>query len=355
MKRNHVLLLTFLLTSICTMGSAQSSEIPEWLKKDWALRTQGNGTWIADNAKFKNKQEPYDAYGLQWTYGLGKNHVKGRMFNIVNGQSVGSTWNFLEYWDPKSKEVKVVQIGSDGTVGHGKIWREKEGRMKEQQSFSSPAGVSFETGHLLWIEEGAQHTQSFLITNGEWNKSRSYVWKKQKTEKEVPEMYKDIAFLIGKWHIDLGESRSAQMTFEWAENRRMIKYSNSFSPKKGTPYITESEGIITFHGVKDKIVFMNTYMGEDDYLISEGVYEVDQQGVIHRKFTCYYQEGEGLPWSDGALAPKGGQSIEFKQIWTPINKNTFKGDFFWKKEGKWVHPIKEYDAEGFSETWRRVE
>ena len=151
--------------------------IPQWLLGDWAARTRGTGTWITDNSAHKSDNEPFDAYGLQWEYGLGKKHLKGRLYCLRDGQDVGAVWQFLEFWDPAAGEARIVQIGSDGTVGQGRIWRLADGSVKEQQTFTSPEGGSFESAHHSWMKAGEHHTQSFSIEGGEWVKRRHYVWK----------------------------------------------------------------------------------------------------------------------------------------------------------------------------------
>ena len=340
-----------------TRKPASGKAIPKWLLEDWAERTQNEGIWITDNSKYKSEQEPYDAYGMQWEYGLGEKHLKGQLYCMKDGKDVGTIWQFTEFWDPHTEKVKVVQIGSNGTVGQGKIWLEKDGKKKEQQTFISPGGGSFKTGHLAWSERDELHTQSYNIIKGKWEKRRYYVWKLQsesETKSDIPKVYQPLTFLIGEWSSGFGDGRGAKMQFAWAENQRMIKFKNSYRKAKDAPFETESEGLITYHGVKDQLVFMNTYMSKKTHLISEGRYEIDEKGTIHRIFTCHYKEGDRLPWSEGAMAPKGGKSIDFKQIWIPVDADTFKGDFYWKKNGKWEHPIKDYDKKDFEEIWRRV-
>ena len=85
--------------------------------------------------------------------------------------------------------------------------------------------------------------------------------------------------------------------------------------------------------------------------MAEGEYEVMDNGTILRQFTCHYKAGDTLPWSDGATAPAGGKSIDFKQIWTPVDENTFHGEFYWNKNGKWENPLGKEVAE---EVWKRV-
>lgn len=183
MKKQILLFLFTISFPLIILGQEKKpagpagAPIPQWLLDDWAARTSGTGLWIADNSAYKSDNEPFDAYGLQWEYGLGKKHLKGRLYCIQNGKDIGSVWQFLEFWDPAAGEVRIVQIGSDGTVGQGRIWRLDDGSIKEQQVFTSPAGGSFETGHHIRIENGEKHTQSFTIEDGEWVKRRYYIWK----------------------------------------------------------------------------------------------------------------------------------------------------------------------------------
>ena len=150
--------------------------IPNWLLDGWAARTQDTGTWITDNSAYKSDNETFDAYGLQWEYGLGKKHLKGRLYCIRDGQDIGSVWQFLEFWDPAAGEARIIQIGSDGMVGQGRIWRLDDGSIKEQQTFTSPDGGAFDSGHHSWMEDGKYHTQSFSIEDEQWGKQRYYIW-----------------------------------------------------------------------------------------------------------------------------------------------------------------------------------
>lgn len=332
--------------------AAPPRPIPQWVLDQWAMHTEGTGVWIADNSAYQSAQEPYDAYGMAWEWGLGKKNLKGRLFCMKEGKDVGTVWQFLTYWDPNTQAQQMVQIGSDGTLGQGKMTRQEDGSTKSREKFISPSGGAFESGHHTWFDEVGMHTESYNIVNGEWSKRRYYVWKRQEEAKlEVPEVYRQMAWLIGEWKSSMKEGSSARMTFSWSENQRMIYYQNGFT-REGNPEQLESEGIITYHGTKDQIVFMNTYLRKTTHLISEGTYSFKANGEIHREFTCHYKAGDALPWSDGAKAPAGGKSIEFKQIWTPIDDNSFQGDFFWKKEGKWERPIKEMKEK--KPIWQRI-
>ncbi len=176
---------------------------------------------------------------------------------------------------------------------------------------------------------------------------------RKKNVTDVPDVYQSIAWLVGEWRSEMSEGRAATMYFDWGENKRMIYFRNA--GKMGNPKVwrNESAGVISYDGVQEEIVFMNTYLSERTHLMSEGIYHVGEEGVIHREFTCHYKAGDHLPWSDEARAPTGGKSIEFKQVWTPIDRDSFSGDFFWKKDGRWERPIQEMQ-DGMRPLWKRV-
>ena len=181
------------------------------------------------------------------------------------------------------------------------------------------------------------------------------IYKKlEEIEIPTPEEYQKIAYLIGDWKSEFGKDLYAKMNFSWGDNKRMIKFQTSNRRSPNQPEQLETNGMITYHGTKNKLVFLTTYMQKGGHLISEGYYEIDDKGVIHRPFTCHYKAGDKLPWSDGAVAPKGGKSIEFKQIWTPIDNNSFRGQFFWKKDGKWINPMKGQGQQRPKIVWKRV-
>ena len=47
------------------------------------------GTWIADNSQYKSDLDTLEAYGIQWTWGLTKKSMVGRLYGIKGGKDVG--------------------------------------------------------------------------------------------------------------------------------------------------------------------------------------------------------------------------------------------------------------------------
>ncbi|MEP5612241.1 MAG: hypothetical protein ABJP45_08325 [Cyclobacteriaceae bacterium] len=171
---------------------------------------------------------------------------------------------------------------------------------------------------------------------------------------ETPEEYKNFEYLIGTWQIQIGDDRFVNMSFDWAQDKLMIKYTSTNPVKKGETPSLEVEGVIAHHGTKEKLVFMSAYLRDvrGASLMNEGYFQFPSENVIERIFTVHYKEGSGIPWTDGQRAPKGGHPVDFKQIWTKVDENTFSGEFFWKKDGKWQPPYQ--SSSGKKEKWTRI-
>ena len=315
----------------------------------------GEGIWITDNGKYKTENEPYEAYGMEWEWGLGKKSLSGRLYCIQNGRDVRTAWTFLEFWDPQTGELKLLQIGGDGTIGNGTIRLEKDSSTRSLQTFSSPNGTSFTIGHQAKNVNGESHISSFNVDGDQWTPRRSYIWKNSTaTLKEVPipEEFKGFEFLIGTWQVDIGDNRLVNMSFEWAQNKLMVYYKSTNPTKSEESVSSEVEGIISYHGVKEQLVFMSAYLDSAPTLMNEGYFRLSGEGVIERIFTVFYKEGSGIPWTDGEVAPKGGKPIHFRQVWTRVDEDSFTGEFYWNKNGKWEHPYAK--GEDGKELWKRV-
>lgn len=350
----HFLLLFCSLGMMLPGMGQESSPIPDWIKDDWAFRAAEGGIWIAGNEAYQSEQEPYDAYGIHWYYGLGKNSFKGQLYGITSGEKSGVFWEFFEYWDPATKTWVLTQINGSGMVGVGSQRLDSLNRFVSVQHFADLRGVQFDAGHKAWVEGDSLHTKSYDIIDGQWKDRRYYLWKRAVPAKEeIPDYWEGIDFLMGEWEVDLGTPGIAKMIFSWGENKRLIHYKSLHPAPRGRPNSTEAEGIIIYDGVDKTWRFTNSYVQSDDQLISNGTYTILDNGVVERKFTCRYGEGATLPWSNGIKAPEGGTDIVFRQLWTIIDENTLEGRFYRLKDGAWISP--DPAKEGVVYRWTKVQ
>jgi hypothetical protein len=151
---------------------------PSWVEQDWAYWAGGSGRWIADNGAYRSETEVFDAYGMEWTLGLGGKTLKGRLFALRDGEEVGTVWELLSYWHPGEQRLVVNQWGSDGTFGTGTQRRTADDASESEEQFFTPEGGGFRTGHRTRRLPGAAHVQSSDVSeDGTWSERRSYVWK----------------------------------------------------------------------------------------------------------------------------------------------------------------------------------
>jgi len=154
--------------------------LPAWVQKDWEHATQDSGTWIAENPH-KDENTPYDAFGLEWKWGLGKKTLRGRMFVIRDGKEIGTLWEYLSYYHPQEKRVVLNQFGSDGTYSTGSMKEIGEGKTEYVQRFFRPDGGTMQVGSRAERRAGEVHMQTFTINKaGAWENQRNYIWKLRK-------------------------------------------------------------------------------------------------------------------------------------------------------------------------------
>ncbi len=156
--------------------SADAS-LPAWASEE--IRAT-EGRWIADNSEYKNEGEPYDAYGLEWRPAPGGHGLTGRLFAIQDEKDLGTLWEYRMFWHPERRALWLFQFGTDGTFGEGRIARSGPKSIELSQTFHSPAGSKWQSGHRETREHNQRSTESFAIEpDGSWKRLRAYIWVKE--------------------------------------------------------------------------------------------------------------------------------------------------------------------------------
>lgn len=180
MKRLPVLMVLLFAASELTFSQASNSPTaaPEWFAREIATLTSGSGRWIADNSEYKSEQEPFDAYGTEWTASFDGTTLSGRLFGIKDGKETVNFWEFRQYWHPGRGEAVVEQFGWGGTVGVGIAWQDGA-TTRSDQTFFAPDGSASRTGHISEFPDNDTHiTRSFDIEDGIWQARRTYTWRR---------------------------------------------------------------------------------------------------------------------------------------------------------------------------------
>lgn len=158
---------------------ASVAQIPDRVIKEWEILTADGGTWIADNSAYKNENEPADAYGITWSYALGKTSVNGRLFGLKDGKEIGTYWEFRMYYHPAEKKLMYQQYGWGGTLGIAEMTFPDETHSEDVTTIYNPDGSSTKIRHVNEIKNDIHYAQSYQWKDNAWQKQRYYEWKKK--------------------------------------------------------------------------------------------------------------------------------------------------------------------------------
>jgi hypothetical protein len=159
-----------------TQTQTQRAETPAWFTGLLADLVADGDEWVADNAPYRSGQEPVDAYVMTWAWGPGRHSVSGRLHPVVGGVQRPALWEFRQFWHPDRREARLVQYGTDGTVGDGALRRSNDGSIVAEQDFWSPSGQSWRQRHVERAEARSRESRDARWGDGAWRDGRRYVW-----------------------------------------------------------------------------------------------------------------------------------------------------------------------------------
>ena len=174
MKLSIAILFNLMLWSFSLSGQAIPASYLTMLDQEV-------GVWVADNSRYMSDSEPFDAYALEWSYGINHKSITGRLYGLKDGLDKGTLWQFRKYWDPSQDKPVLAQYSGDGTMGTGAFTKHSHSHHEIVQTFVSPGGTPYKIGHRTDIKSDSVHVGlSYTINDkDEWTLNRSYTWKKQ--------------------------------------------------------------------------------------------------------------------------------------------------------------------------------
>ena len=151
--------------------------LPKEVKADWDNLTRNGGNWVADNSAYKNENEPFEAYGLTWTWGFANKSLNGKLYAIRDGKNAGAFYEFKMFYHPKENKIMYYQFGTDGSIGQGEV--KLTGKNSEIiTTFFVAGGDSFKQKHEEIEKNGDRHSFDFrLKQDGTWEKGPTYISK----------------------------------------------------------------------------------------------------------------------------------------------------------------------------------
>lgn len=171
-RRGAVIAALLFLPNV-SLVSAQ----PAWFVEDMQHLV---GSWRADNAEWQSAAEPFDAYQIDWSWGLGQKSLHGVLVGIRDANVADTFWTMHRYWDPGKRMVRFFQIAADGTIGAGTEMLRTDGMIYVEQAFSSPGADAVWTVIHEAITLGDEHTTRSYDVDSDGNRTprRAYTWRR---------------------------------------------------------------------------------------------------------------------------------------------------------------------------------
>lgn len=157
---------------------AAPAEAPAWLQEHFERMTAKGGRWLTDNSPYRSEQEPWDAYGLEWTWGVGKQSIKGRLYGLSGGQEKATFWEYRLVWHPGDAVALLYQFGVGGTFGFGPMKSPAPGIEELEQTFWEVDGRVWRLRHTARLVGEALEMSSLHEVDGGWEKRRTYTWRR---------------------------------------------------------------------------------------------------------------------------------------------------------------------------------
>ena len=150
-----------------------------------------------------------------------------------------------------------------------------------------------------------------------------------------------------------GEGRAAPtLTFEWAAQGSYLRMVGT-QPDDAGGLVTEHETLFFWDPLANRYEFHGVYPSSGMRMLENGHVEPMANGGIRLHMAVHYQEGEVLPFSDGAIAGPGGHTLEFRRTLSPGPDGGLLGTFFLKRGGRWENPHPQLGLDAYP--WSRVD
>ncbi len=145
----------------------------------FSFLARAGGVWLTSNAAYRTAENgEAEAYGMRYTYNLGRTSLSGCLWGETGGRKVGTYWHFFASWDPLRHTVQFYQSGAGGMVGIGDEAPAADTAATEMvQAFVAPDGSARRVRHLSTrVHADTLRTESFDATPSGWTPNRTYVW-----------------------------------------------------------------------------------------------------------------------------------------------------------------------------------
>lgn len=163
-------------------GSAARTDTPAWALAEMGRMVNDGDFWITDNSAYTGPEEPWEEYGMEWSWSQDSSSVEGRLFGLIGGEDRQTFWQMRMSWDGANQRFRLWQSHlTSGVVGDGEITRTGNGDETEAiQTFTAQDGTVSRVKHLSTTTREVHETRSYDWVDGEWQPRRQYTWRRRR-------------------------------------------------------------------------------------------------------------------------------------------------------------------------------
>ncbi|MEM9232895.1 MAG: hypothetical protein AAGA69_01490 [Pseudomonadota bacterium] len=176
-----VLLSAQTITTAASAGDENTSPVHDAMLEQWSYMLEGSGAWRTPNPDFSGEDNSPNAYEIRFEWGPYRQHVTGTLkgiFDTEDGETSVRYWTFYSWYHPKTEEITLMQIGTNGALGEGTFSIKNGDRQILDQVFYGPDGSTRAVRHETIENSPAEHTVIVFHADedGEWQKVQEWVW-----------------------------------------------------------------------------------------------------------------------------------------------------------------------------------
>lgn len=140
------------------------------------------GEWRTPNPDYKEGENAPTHYSLRYSWGPYKQHVAGELlgvFETQEGEKLVRFWSLYTFYNPVTGEAAAHQIGWNGSIGSGVIFRDGENHVNVEQRFFGIDGSLKDVRHVETMNAARDQFLSDVYEKneeGEWTEARDWVW-----------------------------------------------------------------------------------------------------------------------------------------------------------------------------------
>lgn len=174
-------MMVIALTTGMSAQTTSTSMVLTAYQKNMDYFTAGNGAWESINPENDEKKtEDFKAFRIEFKKLEGGFGMNVKVLGVRNDNKKVVFWNIYSYYEPSTKTIKHLQLGTGGDAGEGTETITDAKNLTIHMNMCSYEGAKWEFKDEGTIINENEWQSTTLMKNkeGEWKATQKSTWKK---------------------------------------------------------------------------------------------------------------------------------------------------------------------------------